>query len=121
MDRIGKIAGLLLMSNTMAKKAHLAVQGSGAYAAHMALGGFYDELTGLTDSLVEAYQGKYGICEIDEMDEKGDISDPVGMLEAHLKMFQNMAKSIDDRFLQNISDEIEACYYSTLYKLKYLK
>lgn len=121
MDRIGKIAGLLLMSRTMAHKAHLAVQGSGAYAAHMALGGYYDSISGLMDSLVEAYQGKYGICDVEEMDEKGDISDPVGMLETHLKMYQNLAKTIDDRYLQNISDEIEALFYSTLYKLKYLK
>lgn len=121
MDRVGKIAGVLLMSNTMAKKAHLAAQGSGAYAAHVALGGFYDTLTGLTDQLVEAYQGKYGICDIESVDEKGDILDPVAMLETHLKMYQNLARSLDDRYLQNISDSIEECYYSTLYKLKFLK
>lgn len=118
MDRIGKIVGLLFMSRTMAHKAHLKTP---SYAKHMALGSFYDEIVDMADSLAEAYQGKYGICEVEDMDEKGDISDPVAMLETHLKVYQNLAKSIDDRYLQNISDEIEALYYSTLYKLRELK
>lgn len=118
MDRIGKIVGLLFMSRTMAHKAHLKTS---SYAKHMALGSFYDEIVDMADSLAEAYQGKYGICDVEDMDEKGDTSDPIGMLETHLKMYQNLAKSIDDRYLQNISDEIEALYYSTLYKLRELK
>lgn len=31
-----------------------------SYARHKALGGFYESLQGLTDSLLEAYIGKYG-------------------------------------------------------------
>jgi Family of unknown function (DUF5856) len=31
-----------------------------SYARHMAFGGFYDAMSDLTDTLVEAYQGKYG-------------------------------------------------------------
>ena len=121
MDRIGKILELLFMSRNMTHKAHLKVSGAGSYAAHSALGGYYDAIVGFADALAEAYQGKYGLLEIDSMDEKGDISDPVGLLEGHLKMYQNLAKSIDDRYLQNISDEIEALFYSTIYKLKFLK
>ena len=120
-DRVGKIAELLFMSRTMAHKAHLGVSGSGSYATHNALGSYYSVIGDMADSLVEAYQGKYGICEIGSMDEKGDVADPLGMLEAHLKMYQNLARSIDDRYLQNISDEIEALFYSTIYKLKFLK
>ena len=120
MDRVSKILELLFMSRTMAHKAHLKVSGPGSYAAHAALGGYYDAIVGFADALAEAYQGKYGLLDIGSMDEKGDISDPVGLIEGHLKMYQNLAKSIDDRFLQNISDEIEACFYSTLYKLKNL-
>lgn len=121
MDKIGKIVGLMFMSRTMTHKAHLAVTGVGSYAAHTALGGFYDSMVSFADTLAEAAQGKYGIIDVVEMDEKGDISNPVAMLETHLKMFQNLAKSVDDRYLQNIVDEIEACFYSTLYKLKFLK
>jgi hypothetical protein len=117
MDRIGKIIGMLMMSRTMAHKAHLK---TGSYAKHRALNGFYDDVVDLLDELAEAAQGKYGCIDVVDVDEKGDIEDPIMMLETHLKMYQNMAKSIDDRFLQNISDEIEALYYSTLYKLKCL-
>ena len=118
MDRIDKIIGLLFMSRTMAHKAHLK---TGSYAQHNALGDFYDSLVGFTDSLAEAAQGKYGLIEVVDMDEKGDINDPVAMVEIHLKMYQNLARSIEDRFLQSISDDIEACFYSTIYKLKFLK
>ena len=121
MERIAKIIALLLMSRTMSHKAHLAVTGEASYARHMALNTFYDDIVDLLDELTESAQGKYGILDIPEMDEKGDISDPIGLLETHLKMFQNLAKSVEDRYLQNISDEIEALYYRTLYKLKYLK
>lgn len=31
-----------------------------SYAEHKALGKFYEELDGLTDTLIETYQGKYG-------------------------------------------------------------
>lgn len=118
MDRIDRIIGLLFMSRTMAHKAHLCTK---SYAHHMALNGFYDDVVELTDSLAEAAQGKYGIIDIVEADEKGDICSPAEMLSTHLKMYQQLAKSIDDRYLQNISDEIEALYYSTLYKLNNLK
>lgn len=118
MDRIDKIIGLLFMSRTMAHKAHLK---TGSYAAHNALGGFYDAMVGLTDSLAEVAQGKYGLYDIPVVDEKGNVEDPLAMLETHLKMYQTLAKTIDDRCLQNIADEIEACFYSTIYKLKFLK
>lgn len=121
MDRIDKIIGLLFMSRTMAHKAHLKVSGSGSYAAHSALGGFYDAIIGLTDSLAETAQGKYGLYDIPVVDEKGDVEDPLTMIETHLKMYQTLAKTIDDRCLQNIADEIEALFYSTIYKLKFLK
>lgn len=121
MDRIDKLIGLLFMSRTMAHKAHLKVSGSGSYAAHSALGGYYDAIVGLSDSLAEAAQGKYGLLDIPTVDDKGDIESPLAMIETHLKMYQNLAKTIDDRYLQNISDEIEALFYGTIYKLKFLK
>lgn len=121
MDRIDKIIGLLFMSRTMAHKAHLKVSGAGSYAAHSALGGYYDAIVGFSDALAEAAQGKYGLLDIPVVDDKGDIENPLAMIETHLKMYQNLAKTIDDRYLQNISDEIEACFYSTIYKLKFLQ
>lgn len=117
MDKINKIVGLLLMSRTMSHKAHLK---TGSYAKHMALNSYYDTIGDLTDSLAEAAQGKYGLMTVPVVEEKGDIDDPINMLELHLNMFNALSKSIDDRYLQNIVDEIVALFYSTLYKLRYL-
>lgn len=114
-----KAIAVLFMSREMAHKAHLK---TGSYAQHMALGGFYDEIVDLADELAEAYQGRYGLMDdIPVMDYKGDMDNPAEMLMMHCKMFENATKSVSDRYLQNIVDEIVALYASTVYKLKYLK
>ena len=47
-----------LMNATISfHKLHLKVNGVGAHAMHIALGGLYDELPGLVDTITEAYQG----------------------------------------------------------------
>ena len=116
-----KIIALLFMSRTMAHMAHLKTTGEGSFAKHMALDGFYNGIVDLADGLAEAYQGKYGIIEIEFMDEKGDINDPVAMLETHLNMFTNLSKRMEDRYIQNLLDGVTELYYSTLYKLKNLE
>lgn len=47
-----------LMNATISfHKLHLKVTGVGAHAMHVALGPLYEELPGLTDTIIEAYQG----------------------------------------------------------------
>lgn len=116
-DKFGKIIGLLFMSRTMTHKAHLK---NPKYAKHMALNEFYNDIVESADRLAEAIQGKYGLLDIPVVEEKGDISDPVNMMEIHLNMLQAFGKSIEERFLQNIFDEIVELYYAKLYKLRYL-
>lgn len=116
-DKIDKIIGLLFMGRTMAHKAHLR---SPSFAKHMALNEFYDSVIALADRLAESAQGKYGLLDIPVIEEKGDILDPVNMLETHLNMLNALGKTIDDRFLQNIFDEIVELFYAKLYKLRYL-
>ena len=116
-----KIIALLFMSRTMAHMAHLKTTGEGSYAKHMALDGFYNGIVDLADGLAEAYQGKYGVMEIDFMDMKGDVEDPIAMLEGHLTMFTNLGKRMEDRYIQNLLDGVTELYYSTLYKLKNLE
>jgi len=118
---VEKIASIGFMSRDLTHLAHLKVKGSGAYAAHMALGGFYDTILGQVDGLVEAAQGKFGILDIEVMDMKGDPDDPVSALKSHVAMIENLGKKCEERFLQNIVDEIIATYYSTIYKLENLK
>ena len=115
---IDKAIGLLFMSRDAAHRAHLKTP---KYSRHMALGEFYDEVIDLADSLAEAYQGRYGIIkDIPVMENKEDIMQPDMMLENHLKMFERIVSKIEDRYLQNIIDEIVALYASTIYKCRFL-
>ena len=46
----------------MSHKYHLQVKGDmGSYAAHVALGAYYEGIQDLVDTLVEVYQGQYEI------------------------------------------------------------
>lgn len=88
----------------------------------MALGSFYEEVIGFADTLTEAWQGSYGLLEIELMSGKlpGDI---VSVLEAQQDWIQNARKELptEDTDIQNIIDEVITLYRQTIYKLKFLK
>lgn len=121
---IGKFISMLFLARDLAHREHLRVRGVGAYAAHMALGSFYEDVIGLADRLTEAYQGRTGkMVDIELLDDgtKGDI---ITTLQSQLKWLEdNRYKAVpkDDSPLQNIVDEIVSTYLSTIYKLKNLK
>ena len=54
---MGSLISDFLESVTTVHKAHLKITGPGSYAAHTAMGGFYDEIGDLADGIAEAYQG----------------------------------------------------------------
>ena len=123
---ISKFFSKLFEAREMAHIYHLQVKGDdGSYAAHMALGSFYDSLLGLIDSVIEVYQGQYGIVEeydvIDTKDTK--TKEKVEYFEELASFVKSERKCIsaEDTHLQNIIDEIIALIYQTLYKLKYNK
>ena len=59
-----KLFSKLFESREMAHIYHLQVRGDeGSYAAHMALGSFYESVLDLADEIIEVYQGQYGIVE----------------------------------------------------------
>jgi len=116
-DAIAKIIGIMFMSRTYAHMAHLKTS---SYAAHKALNGFYDDIVGVADSLAEVSQGTFGKLDIPFTPMKGDVNDPVGTLESHITMLENLAKKCEKQYLQNIFQEIQALYYSTLYLLREL-
>lgn len=115
---IGKVIGIMFMSRNMAHKAHLK---TGSYSQHMALKEFYEEIVEYADELAEKYQGKYGIIEVEDIDDKGDVDSPAEMLEMHVKMLERVCKSMEDRHLSAVADEIMGLYYGTIYKVRYLK
>lgn len=100
---------------------HLKVTGVGSYASHKALNEFYNGVLDLTDSLIESYQGKYGIIDITVPEAKA--GDAISIIQSLALLTDGgMAWTvITDTWLRNQLDEISTLCYSTLYKLKNLK
>jgi hypothetical protein len=117
MEAIAKIVGIMMMSRTYTHMAHLK---TGSYAKHMALEVFYETIVDKMDQIAEAAQGKFGKLDIPYVQIKGDVEDPIGGLESQLMMITNAGKQIKEPFLDNIVQEIQACYSRTLYRLREL-
>lgn len=94
-----------------------------SYSQHIALGVFYDEISDLVDSFVEAFQGKYGLLTKYTADfELADAPIPyLEYLKAEVETKRRAANFPQDSELQNEIDNIANLINSTLYKLRFLK
>ena len=98
--------------------AHMLHLGTRSFAAHMALGSFYDDLTDLIDSFAEAHQGRYGLLKFPDIPFKSE-SDPIMLVKGIRRYIDDNRNGMaPDSELQNIIDEIVGVYLSALYKLK---
>lgn len=119
-DPVMQFVMCLLHSVTNAHILHLSTN---SYAAHQALGNFYEEIGDLVDSFVEAFQGKYGLL----TDYKSDYAIPsnpidyMNYLKAEVEKLRREPKFPQDSELQNEVDNIANLINSTLYKLRFLK
>ena len=118
-----KLISTLMASRDQAHIFHWQTTGQGSYAAHMALGSYYDEIPDMVDSLVEAYQGKHGILKGYEPAERFDEYSKEGAL----KYFKALATYVDrvynkipkdDTNIINQLDNFKDLIYTTLYKLE---
>jgi hypothetical protein len=122
-----KFFSKLFESREMAHVYHLSVKGDmGSYAAHVALGAYYDGILGQIDDLIEIYQGQYDLIEeFDMIDTKSTKSkEPIQYFQElveFVKSNRNTCLSQEDTHLQNIVDEVIALIYKTLYKLRFNK
>ena len=107
----------LFHSRTNAHVQHLRTR---SFAAHKALGEYYDEVVGLADSLAEATQGRYGLLNYPETPYKAETDPIMGLRTLRRYIDDNRAGMTPDSELQNIIDEIVALIDSTLYKLEFL-
>lgn len=108
----------LLHSVTITHIYHLQTK---SYAQHVALANFYDEVSELTDSLIEAIQGKFGIVEGYTMDAGGMPSTALEYLIGLSHFVENGRVDMpQDSELQNMIDEIASLIDSTIYKLRFL-
>jgi hypothetical protein len=92
-----------------------------SYAQHKTLDEFYGELPGLADSIIEAYQGKYGLILDYPSGYATPISEPVQFV-SDLGDFVTANRSSvgDDSELQNLINEVMQLIDSTIYKLRFL-
>jgi hypothetical protein len=117
-----ELASILFHSRTQAHVFHLGVNGAGAYAAHVALQGYYEEIVGLTDGLVESYQGKNGLIEFKPvmgLDNNCDTRNIIAYFDKICAIVKTLRQAPDlaDSYLQNQIDGVEELIYSTKYKL----
>lgn len=112
------LIGHLFLARDVTHSVHLNTR---SYAKHKALGGFYEKVIDLADDLAEAYQGRYGLIGPITLHSAKKTNNVVEFLEDSLNQVREERKEYkDDTALQNIIDEIEGLYLSTLYKLKFL-
>jgi hypothetical protein len=115
----------LLNSITVIHLAHLGITGPGSYAAHMALGGYYEEVGDFVDSVVEHYQGITGKI----MEFPDQVTLPkLKTAEACCGYLKSLRAEIDREQsvlpyseIVNVLDEIKSLIDSTCYKLTFLK
>jgi DNA-binding ferritin-like protein len=121
-----KLISTLMASRDQAHIFHWQTTGEGSFAAHKALGKYYDAVPDMLDALVEAYQGKYGIVKgytpADKFEEY-EKSTAVKYFKALATYVERSYDKLDDKdtFILNQIDNVKELIYSTIYKLENLK
>lgn len=120
-DTVAGMFTCLMHSSTVTQIMHRQTE---SYAAHVALGEYYEGIISLVDKLAEAYQGRnqviiggYPLPE-NNWEDKSPLD---YMMYVRDEMAEYRKLLGDDSTLQNIADEIVALIYSTMYKLRFLK
>jgi hypothetical protein len=119
---VEELASLLLQSRTQSHSFHLGVKGIGSHSAHLALGDYYDSISGLIDGLVEVYQGKEGLIQlsgIGVLDKNNDIKNIINYFEKLCVMVAKLRQNpkLQDSWIQNDIDTVVSLLYKTKYKL----
>ena len=118
----GLLAAHLFLARDLAHRAHLRTAGPGSFAAHDALGDFYEGVIGLADEFVEQYQGEYEtLLDIPLLDNEyeGEIRDVLNQIKAWIQ--DNRREVTDDTSLQNTLDEVVKLFQHTNFKLLFLE
>jgi hypothetical protein len=105
-------------------KLHLKVTGEGSYAAHIAIGDFYEGLPGHADTLIEGYQGvseKILACKDVAPRTLDTVADGVNYLRDIYAMINKLQGKLPYSEIVNNLDLIKDAINSTKYKLLFLK
>jgi hypothetical protein len=111
-------ASTMLHSITCTHIMHLQTD---SYAAHKALGKYYEGIEDLIDSWIEAYQGKYSIIETYD-NTFATHDNPLQYMITLSEYVSRIRKTLPaDTELQNIVDEMASLIDSTIYMLRRFK
>ena len=113
---ISQLVVELLYSAPIAHIEHLKTT---SFAQHKALNEYYDGIPDLTDSIIEEYQGLYGIQTFKE-----PMIESSNFVEHLTKLYDYATKAqsaCDCSNVINRIDEVKSLISSTMYKLKNLK
>ena len=114
----------MMNAATSFHRLHLKVTGDGSYAAHKALGDFYDGLHGHADTLIEGYQGvaekilSYTDMPIRTLD---TVADGVAYLRDLYNSINKLQGMMPYSEIVNNLDLVKDSINSTKYKLLFLK
>jgi DNA-binding ferritin-like protein len=121
---MGKLVADFLEAVTVVHKAHLKITGDGSFAAHTAMGTFYDEIGDLADGIAEAYQGltekllEIGAGEVKTFSTAKDCVKYLNELYAKVDAAQAACTYSE---INNELDNVKTLINSTKYKLIFLK
>jgi hypothetical protein len=116
-----EMISLLLHSRTQVHILHLQTK---SFAEHSALGGYYDEIGGIVDGIIESYQGKYSILKgykKYELEDYKDVTTTINYLKELYGKVEELRDCCKDSYIQNQIDNVSELINSTLYKLRFLK
>lgn len=121
---MGALISDFLEAVTSVHKAHLKITGPGSYAAHTAMGGFYDSIGDLADNIAESYQGATEtLLDIPAGKQVSCTSaaECVSFLNSLYEKVNAMQKVCSHSEIINDLDNVKSLINSTKYKLIFLK
>lgn len=121
---MGKLVSEFLEAVTSVHKAHLKITGPGSYAAHTAMGAFYDEIGDLADSIAESYQGvTETLLDIPATQQAScsSAAECVNFLNSLYQKVDAAQKVCAYSEIINDLDNVKSLINSTKYKLIFLK
>jgi DNA-binding ferritin-like protein len=121
---MGALISDFLEAVTSVHKAHLKITGPGSYAAHTAMGAFYDEIGDLADGIAESYQGLTEmLLDIPATQQASCTSaaECVNFLNSLYQKVDAAQKACAYSEIINDLDNVKSLINSTKYKLIFLK
>ena len=115
---IEELVARMFVARDVAHREHLRTR---SFSQHMALGAFYDAVIEQTDTIVEAYQGEFGLIGEFQV-ETSPVSDITAWLRAEMDWLESNRNELSNgsQSIANLLDGLTATFQAAIYKLTYL-